>query len=82
MATAKFNQLMLLYNMCENDKINMKTFIENQRLMVFDCKCWNVPTYNDVFAWFLFRQIDCVRNSKQQAAQTYICHKKLQHKKC
>ena len=43
----------------------------------FDCRCWNVPTFNDVFAYFLWRQIDCVRNSKQQAAQTYIPHKDL-----
>jgi len=47
-------------------------------LYQFDCKCWNVPTYNDVFAWFLYRQIDCVRNSKQAAAQARISHKQLE----
>lgn len=49
-------------------------------LYQFDCKAWNVPTQNDVFAWFLYRQIDCIRNSKQQAAQTYISHKDLMGK--
>lgn len=43
---------------------------------VFDCKAWNVPE-NDMIAWFLYRQIDCVRNSKQQFCQTYLSHKQL-----
>ena len=43
----------------------------------FDCKVWNVPTDNDVFSWFLYRQNDCVRNSKSQAAQAYLSHKDL-----
>lgn len=47
---------------------------------VFDCKVWNVPNDNDAFAWFLYRQIDCVRNSKQQFCQTYIPHKQLENK--
>lgn len=44
---------------------------------VFDCKVWNVPTMNDAVAWFLYRQIDCVRNSKQQFCQTYLPHNQL-----
>ena len=36
-----------------------------------------MPTYNDAFAWLLYRQNDCIKNSKQQAAQTYINHKEL-----
>lgn len=51
--------------------------VSSMPLCQFDCKCWNVPTYNDVFAWFLYRQLDCVRNSKQQTAQTYLPHKEL-----
>lgn len=46
-------------------------------LIQFDCKVWDVPNLNDVYAWFLFRQLDCIRNSKQQAAQTYFPHKQL-----
>lgn len=48
-------------------------------LCEFDCKVWNVPTNNDVFAWFLYRQNDCMRNSKLQAAQTYIDYSGLLH---
>lgn len=91
LATAKFNQLMTLHNMQKhcydnclfdsentiytvNDAVKM---VNNQPLYQFDCKCWNVPTYNDVFAWFLYRNIDCTKNSKQQTAQTYLPHKEL-----
>lgn len=94
LATAKFNQLMLSYNLEKhsyntlledsedtlyslNDAIRV---VDNAPLYQFDCKCWNVPSLNDVFAWFLYRQIDCVRNSKQQTAQTYLTHKQLMNK--
>lgn len=52
-------------------------FMETMPIYQFDCKVWDVDTANDAFAWFLFRNIDCVRNSKQQVAQTYISHKEL-----
>lgn len=80
LATAKFNQLMMEYRISQiegcpassSDIIQICKDAINGDLYQFDCKCWNVPTYEDVFAWFLYRQIDCIRNSKQQAAQTYI----------
>ena len=50
------------------------------KLVQFDCKVWNVPNINDAYAWFLFRQLDCIRNSKQMAAQTYLPYNKLLHK--
>jgi tRNA(His) 5'-end guanylyltransferase len=91
LATAKFNQLMLSHNLEKHsyDKLledgadtlySVKDAIrtvDNATLYQFDCKCWNVPNINDVFAWFLYRQIDCVRNSKQQAAQAYLSHSDL-----
>lgn len=46
----------------------------------FDCKAWTVPSQNDAYAWFLYRQLDCIRNSKQQFAQTYLPHKDLMGK--
>ena len=49
----------------------------NMPLCQFDCKVWDVDTANDAMAWFLFRNIDCIRNSKQQAAQTYLPHNVL-----
>ena len=76
LATAKFNQLMTAYQL-RNAGPGVGTAIEKLPLYQFDCKCWNVPCYEDVFAWFLYRQIDCIRNSKQQAARAYLSHNKL-----
>ena len=76
-ATAKFNRLMIKYRLEKGMGINPGDVIDNSPLYQFDCKVWNVPNLNDVYAWFLYRQIDCVRNSKQQAAQSYIPHKEL-----
>jgi len=87
LATSKFNQVMADYRIGQvtgnsasaGDTVQMcRDAINNMPLYQFDCKCWNLPTYNDVFAWFLYRQIDCVRNSKQAAAQARISHKQLE----
>lgn len=78
MAASKFNQLMMLYNLENGIKLNdpMK-IVETTNLVDFDCKVWNVPTFNDAIAWFIYRQLDCIRNSKQQAAQTYLSFAQL-----
>ena len=87
LATSKFNQLMMtkLFDNLVDEYGNTPLLsceyvmerISNGQIYQFDCKAWNVPTYNDVFAWLLYRQIDCIRNSKQQTAQTYLSHKEL-----
>ena len=91
LATCKFNQLlsakMILDNMYDKKMMDDEDTlynpsdcaqaIMNMQLIQFDCKAWNLPTFNDVYAWFLYRQTDCVRNSKQQTAQTYLPHKTL-----
>lgn len=91
LATARFNQLMFLYELktggydwCKFDAMgvlyNLKDayeMIEKHALYQFDCKVWPVPSANDAYAWFLYRQLDCTKNSKQQVAQTYVPHKKL-----
>ncbi len=70
-ATGEFNKQRII-RQCEtiDDVVNLP-------MVQFDCKVWNVPEDNDVFAWFLYRQIDCIRNSKQQVAQAYLSHKTL-----
>jgi tRNA(His) 5'-end guanylyltransferase len=75
LATCKFNQL-LFAKMVQDDKASVEN-VMNMQLVQFDCKAWNLPTFNDVYAWFLYRQTDCIRNSKQQTAQTYLPHKML-----
>ena len=75
-ATAKFNQM--YYNIV-NDYRYFNKFKEMKEppLCTFDCKVWTVPNANDAYAWFLYRQTDCIKNSKAQTAQTYIPHKQL-----
>lgn len=83
MAATKFTNIMTT-NKLKNIPINMLDMaihaLENAPLYEFDCKAWNVPNENDAYAWFLYRQLDCIRNSKQQAAQTYLPHKELMNK--
>lgn len=87
LATSKFNQ-MAISDLLLNPGIGAISSNEEAASIVndynpiqFDCKAWAVPSYNDVFAWFKYRQNDCIRNSKQQAAQTYLPHKSLVGKK-
>lgn len=91
LATAKFNQLMMVYNITKDnyfftkedtadtiyDVVDAVDVITKAPLYQFDCKVWDVNNANDAMAWFLFRNIDCIRNSKQQTAQSYLSHKEL-----
>ena len=84
MATSEFNRLFTKYQL-EQTKTSEDDCFENVidkllykvKTVQFDCKCWMVPSENDMFAHFLWRNLDCIKNSKQQAAQTYIPHKQL-----
>ena len=85
-ATAKFNSCMLETKLAESLSIyapssanveSVGEVLKDNPLYEFDCKAWNVPTWNDVYGWILYRQLDCFRNSKQQTAQTYFVHKEL-----
>lgn len=78
-ATAEFNRQFILYHIARKGFTGVfeKNIIKNMKLAQFDCKCWVVPNQNDAYAWFLYRQIDCIRNSKQQTAHTYLPHRIL-----
>lgn len=75
-ASSKFQTEMTERQVAEEDSDIMGA-IRNMPLYQFDCKVWNVPNRNDAYAWFLYRQIECIRNSKQQAAQAYLSHNTL-----
>ena len=85
LATSRFTQFMMENILksiptcasAENVRDMCIEAVKNSPLYQFDCKVWNVDSANDAMAWLLFRNIDCVRNSKQQTAQTYLPHKKL-----
>ena len=87
MATGIFNKQMLIYEAAKMESdgqaastASLMSLLTDMKLYEFDCKCWNVPNANDALAWVLYRQIDCVRNSKQQAAQTWLSHRQLHGK--
>ena len=80
LATAKFNQLFTLWMINEDSDKSIRQHINEIPLIQFDCKCWDVNTYEDMFAWFKFRQNDCIRNSKNQFSQAYCSHKELLNK--
>lgn len=85
MATAEFNKRFIQYNLMDKVYEGQKevlfddvyNLIDKMKMAQFDCKAWVVPNQNDAYAWFLYRQLDCIKNSKQQTAQTYIPHKEL-----
>lgn len=76
-ATAFFNKELIRRNLIAGMNIDD---ITNMPDYCFDCKAWTVPSINDAMAWILYRQIDCIKNSKQQFAQTYMTHKSLLNK--
>lgn len=84
-ATTEFNRLFIPYMLkkkSDADMLRQNTIAElinTMKMAMFDCKAWVVPNLNDAYAWFLYRQYDCIRNSKQQAAQTYIKHNFLKN---
>ena len=84
MASGKFNQLVAIDALKDSrqDYENLPfsdpwECVELMKLAEFDCKVWNAPDWNTAFCHFLWRQNDCTRNSKQQAAQTYLPHNEL-----
>lgn len=78
MASTVFNDL-YIEHAASNGK-SISELMKDKPKFHFDCRAWNVPTDNDAFAWMLYRQNDCIRNSKQQAAQTYLKQNVLENK--
>lgn len=79
MATAKFNRLWvedIVQTPCSFD--DMTAMLHDIPLITFDCKCWNVSSYNDTVAWLIYRQNDCIKNSVSQTAQSLFSHKELE----
>ena len=64
--TARFNELM---------------FSQTSQLAEFDCRVFSMPAANipDYFVW---RQVDCIRNSILCYAQQFFTHKEMQGRKC
>jgi tRNA(His) 5'-end guanylyltransferase len=48
------------------------------RLPVFDCRVWNVPTLDEAANTFLWRELDATKNSISMAARAYTDHAEVQ----
>ena len=48
---------------------------------MFDARCFSIPK-EEVCNYFLWRQMDCTRNSIQMVARANFSHKQLQNKSC
>lgn len=80
-ASSVFTRL-YLNHVYENDLVNFKNIFNSKLAISFDCKAWNVPDLESVADWFIYRNKDCVRNSKQQFSQSFFKHKDLMGKNC
>jgi tRNA(His) 5'-end guanylyltransferase len=85
MCGAKFNRIMLKYLLDGIDEglspeeyvYTVDEICDNAPLYSFDCKAFPAKDVNDAYAWLLYRQHDCVKNSRAQVAQYYLPHKAL-----
>jgi tRNA(His) 5'-end guanylyltransferase len=67
LASAKFLRLVM-------EKIPEKA----DKIPVFDCRVWQVPTIDLAAQAFLWRELDATKNSISMAAHAYFSHKSLQ----
>ena len=51
-----------------------------ERLPVFDCRVWNVPTLEEAVNAFLWRELDTTKNSISMAARAYYDHADIHDK--
>lgn len=50
------------------------------KMPIFDCRTWQVPSPNEAALVFLWREKDATRNSLNTLAQSHFSHKSLQNK--
>jgi tRNA(His) 5'-end guanylyltransferase len=52
------------------------------RLPVFDCRVWSVPTLEEAANAFLWRELDATKNSISMAARAYYDHAQVHDRNC
>lgn len=79
LATSQFNKLMILNEISDLPctKEDAVEIIRDLTQYEFDCKAWVVPSINEAVASILYRQNDCIRNSREMVAQTYFSSHQL-----
>ena len=82
MTTSYFNKyisdILQIYTNVNNDQMVAK-WRNKQYKAVFDCRCFNIPKY-EVSNYFIYRQLDALRNSKLSLGQKYFSQKELNNK--
>lgn len=53
---------------------------ESEKIGLFDCRTFNVPSKAEVVNYLVWRSKDCYRNAVTRVAQLYYSHKQLQGK--
>lgn len=69
MATAMFNS-----------RKNDVDFLSNRKPAMFDCRVFQLPNKDMVYKYFIWREMDAVRNSVQALGQANFSHSELQNK--
>lgn len=77
LATAKFNQLMLMEELKKKKDKSTDDVIRDMKLSTFDCKAWTVPSSAEVYEWFVFRQSDNLRNARSNHCRFYLSAKQM-----
>lgn len=78
-ATREF--IIAIANLCLDDEDKANKYFKGLTRVAFDARAFNIPV-SDVCNNLVWRQLDCIRNSKQMVAQANFSHKELQKKSC
>ena len=78
-ATREF--IIAIANLTCNDEEKANKYFNKLANVAFDCRAFNIPV-SEVCNNLVWRQLDCIRNSKQMVAQANFSQKELQKKSC
>jgi tRNA(His) 5'-end guanylyltransferase len=77
MTTGEFNRLRILRNLSKSEN----GLITLEKPFEFDCRAFAVPSRNDVYGFFLWRQNDCIRNAMLMIANSCMSSREMHGKK-
>ena len=81
--TAEFNrcyiETWMRFNTGLHFDLEHRTEFLKMNLATFDCRVFNIPK-DEVHNYFVWRQQDCIRNSKQMFAMSLFSQKEMQNK--
>lgn len=78
-ATREF--IIAIANLCVNDEEKANKYFKRLVNVAFDARCHSIPI-SEVCNNLIWRQLDCIRNSKQMVAQANFSAKELHKKSC